>query len=67
MLHTIFKGNPSLVHQPWPSPSTASSPAVAFANVDASTSTATQANHQTFDAMSFMQQFSATMIAAKKS
>jgi hypothetical protein len=66
MLCNFLKGNPSPVCQPWPSLSTASSSAVAFANLDASVSTATQGNHQTFNAMSFMQQFSATMIVTQK-
>jgi hypothetical protein len=64
---TSFKGNPSPVCQPLPSPSTSSSPAFAFANINASAFTATQAKHQTFNTMSFMQQFSATMIGAQKS
>jgi hypothetical protein len=67
MLCTFFKGNPSPDCQPWRFSSTASSPAVVFANVNAFTSTATQANHQTFDAISFMQQFNATMFVAQQS
>jgi hypothetical protein len=66
--HTLYliKKNPSLVCQPQPSSSTTSSPVVTFDNVD-TTATTTQANNQTFDAISFMQQLSANMIAAQQS
>jgi hypothetical protein len=67
MLGTFFNRNPSPVHQLQPFLSTTFSPAFAFANVDAYATTTTQANNQTFNDISFMQHFSANMIAAQKS
>jgi hypothetical protein len=64
---SLFKGNPSPVHQPRAPPAnTASSPAAIFVGIQANaiTTQASVNNQPAFDPMSFMQQYHAQTMAA---